>query len=537
MRHTLFQIATATCLLFAFQNCSKFSSQSGTVGALVGTPNTIHYSSQSVAASEVYDIIVIAGQSNAEGAGAGAFTDDHSQDGRIFQLGRYNEDNLKVLPATDALQNWHYYPGVPSAGFATSFAREYVKSKPGRKVLIVPAAKGSTSILEWENSGELYADMKMRVKHALSLNRENRVVAFLWHQGETDVDFIDRNNPAMPNAAVYGTRLQTLINSVRTDFAGGATPFPFLAGDFVPSWYADHQSKFDVRETTRSVLGRNTQAYYVSSYGLLSNYEANTSNEVIQSIHFSAQAGIDFGKRYFTVFNQKQSGPQGLLDEDLEQRINALYVAVLGREADSGGLHYSVIALHRHLTISELRGQMARSEEAKARINELYQKQARRLPTASELQQSQDLLASTWSLQNLKDYLAENPPPTKDVQITAFLTHLYLSALNRQPDQGGLAFWIEQYNAGRETCISLTRAVMTSPENVLRVQAINGGRAAQTTYVTRLYETSFWRAPDTGGLNFWVDELSRGFSVSDLDQTFLGSEEFKSVCASKGIRN
>ena len=62
--------------------------------------------------------------------------------------------------------------------------------------------------------------------YALSLNKDNRVIAFLWHQGEHDA--FEKNEPDR-----FKTQLAEILAGVRTRY--GAI-IPFIAGDFVSEW-------------------------------------------------------------------------------------------------------------------------------------------------------------------------------------------------------------------------------------------------------------------------------------------------------------
>jgi len=46
--------------------------------------------------------------------------------------------------------------------------------------------------------------------------------------------------------------------------------------------------------------------------------------------------------------------------------------------------------------------------------------------------------------------------------------------------------------------------------------------------VASLYEAALDRNPDVGGLNFWVNTYTKGQSVLDIAQNFIDSEEFTS---------
>ena len=98
---------------------------------------------------------------------------------------------------------------------------------------------------------------------------------------------------------------------------------------------------------------------------------------------------------------------------------------------------------------------------------------------------------------------------------------LYEATLARQPDPGGFDFWIGQLRSG----MSLTAAASGftgSPE----FQSTYGS-LDDTQFVTLLYNNVLHRAPDPGGLSFWLNQISTGESRSDVVLGFSESPEDK----------
>ena len=98
---------------------------------------------------------------------------------------------------------------------------------------------------------------------------------------------------------------------------------------------------------------------------------------------------------------------------------------------------------------------------------------------------------------------------------------LYEATLARQPDPGGFDFWIGQLRGG----MSLTTAASGftgSPE----FQSTYGS-LDDTQFVTLLYNNVLHRAPDPGGLSFWLNRISTGESRSDVVLGFSESPEDK----------
>jgi hypothetical protein len=237
--------------------------------------------------NEKFDIIIQAGQSNAQGTSFGPTDAPYQPDERVWYM---NEDDTFSLAAERVNGN------EVQGNFALPFAREYLNAgrlAEGRKLLILRAAIGGTGFLDnrWKLTDDLYLHMMEMIRTALALNPENRLVALLWHQGETD---------AIYNATYdqhYG-HLSTLLSTVRDTFA--APDLPFVAGDFVRHWEEDNQERCTpVVDAIRAVCRDLTPAAFVESDGLQSNDQALGTGD---TIHFSRRAIYELGKRYFEAF-------------------------------------------------------------------------------------------------------------------------------------------------------------------------------------------------------------------------------------------
>ena len=56
--------------------------------------------------------------------------------------------------------------------------------------------------------------------------------------------------------------------------------------------------------------------------------------------------------------------------------------------------------------------------------------------------------------------------------------------------------------------------------------AIDVGEGQNAGSTFRLYQAAFDRVPDQLGLSFWIDVMDRGFSLQDMAQAFVLSDEF-----------
>jgi hypothetical protein len=96
---------------------------------------------------------------------------------------------------------------------------------------------------------------------------------------------------------------------------------------------------------------------------------------------------------------------------------------------------------------------------------------------------------------------------------------LYQAAFNRQPDLGGQGFWIHQMRTGM-SLQALASYFYSSPE----FQATYGA-VSDEQFITLLYNNVLQRAPDAGGLDFWMLQVRNGMRRDDLLMTFSESPE------------
>ena len=266
--------------------------------------------------NEKLDIIILAGQSNAQGNGRGNEELHYKGNPKAFQLTtrhpvNYIEikgfDGTSIYPFLHQIEgdlifnelNEDYHDDRYNHGFYLSFADNYINEilDNDRKVIVVKTASGGTGFTDkmWTKDGEMYNRLFEMVDLTLSLNKENRVVALLWHQGECDLF------SKMP-IDVYKKNLISLFNDVRNKYG----TFPMLVGDFSKDWSDNKENK--KQASVYSNMFKNLPNDYslcgfVSSDGLASNGRVNNNDDFI---HFSRVGQIEFGERYFKVYKTLQ---------------------------------------------------------------------------------------------------------------------------------------------------------------------------------------------------------------------------------------
>ena len=98
---------------------------------------------------------------------------------------------------------------------------------------------------------------------------------------------------------------------------------------------------------------------------------------------------------------------------------------------------------------------------------------------------------------------------------------LYQAAFDRTPDAQGLGYWIRLMDQGMS--LGSVAREFTKSEEFIKAY---GTRPTNTDLVSTFYENILGRNPDTGGLNYWVGLLDKGLSnVPDVLANISESEE------------
>ncbi len=259
------------------------------------------------------DIIVLAGQSNAEGSGVGDVENPYTPCEEIKMLcGDFSAIVRQVEYGNDYLdlkvENDYYLKtaeervvdGKTYGNFALSFSCEYLKNDlpNDRKILIVNTPVGGTGFSKghWGKGDILYNRMMDMVKEALAMNPDNRLVAFLWHQGEHDA-FENAQFTIEEREEYYYGKFSELLTEFRGAFG---KEVPVVCAKFCKVWadaYAE-QCEAVYRATERAC----------KEYGkavVLDTYDLTNSDQVTgngDTVHFSRPALYELGKRYYKAY-------------------------------------------------------------------------------------------------------------------------------------------------------------------------------------------------------------------------------------------
>jgi hypothetical protein len=233
-----------------------------------------------------YNVILIIGQSNTHyGIGFDPVLDAPMSE--IKQLGRFRNENMRVIDATEPLH--HHTRQENKIGLGLAYAKLMHKYlKDNKEILIIPSAYAGTGFQNngWNQGNDLYEDAVKRVKHVISTNPENKLVSILWHQGENDV-----------GNSNYQKYLDDFIVNIRNDLE--AETVPFILGGMVPYWVRQRDS----RKNQQMIISSSTERHdYIGYADPESPFVIQKNNNNVDQIHYDAKGQRELANRYFEQF-------------------------------------------------------------------------------------------------------------------------------------------------------------------------------------------------------------------------------------------
>ena len=99
------------------------------------------------------------------------------------------------------------------------------------------------------------------------------------------------------------------------------------------------------------------------------------------------------------------------------------------------------------------------------------------------------------------------------IQEQNYIRAVFLETLDRQPDSGELTFYSSQFDSSVLDNYGIALSVLNST-------------AYRTRLITSFYQTYLLRAPDTAGLNYFLNLKAVGATDQQVQAIFLGSAEY-----------
>ncbi len=266
--------------------------------------------------SDAFDVVILAGQSNAVGFGAGETDDPFTPSEDMLEIKDpypiayfTNEEGKNILdmpfpPELDfSLLTDRFAYGRWNACLANTFCESYKKSghlKKGRKLLVIKTAVGGTGFIkkQWTDGGVCDEKMYHMINEAFKLSKNMRIVAFLWHQGEADAFDLPELS-AEERHRRYLTNFGEFVERIRERLGWD---FPIICGEFSRPWIENNKTACEaVLSAMRKVIERDGFGDVVSSEGLTQNASALGTTDIL---HFSRDGLNKFGRRYYAAYKR-----------------------------------------------------------------------------------------------------------------------------------------------------------------------------------------------------------------------------------------
>jgi hypothetical protein len=122
-------------------------------------------------------------------------------------------------------------------------------------------------------------------------------------------------------------------------------------------------------------------------------------------------------------------------------------------------------------------------------------------------------IAATAPVSNAVVVLLNQPPSPGGTPIEKYVTALYHDVLNRSPDPGGFAFWVNALSTGQLSRSQVSLMFFDSTEY-------------HGIVIDTFYEQILNRHADPGGRARWVAKLDAGVPESDVAIAFVTSVEY-----------
>ena len=206
--------------------------------------------------------------------------------------------------------------------------------------------------------------------------------------------------------------------------------------------------------------------------------------------------------------------------------VNQLYVDLLGRQADPGGLSFWTSQINNHLkTRSQAALGFFLSPEfnaASSLVTNCYLGILTRDPDMGGWLDWARAIRGGLTPSGLATAFLNSPEGQGHyggLDNAAFVNAAYVNVLRRPADSGGLAYWLGQLNSGALTRSSLLLAFIMSPEFI--------NRTGNRTIVDQLYMSLLRRQGENAGVAAWTSDLNSGVPLDTIINGFIASAEYR----------
>jgi hypothetical protein len=343
------------------------------------------------------------------------------------------------------------------------------------------------------------------------------------------------NGQFTASATFVSAGQQTLTVAGANNVQGGATvtvdPGPVMKFDLAVSTQNSHLGPTDTATITARDAQGNVATNYTGTVQMVLTDQNGAVLSAAQTHTFTAaDAGqvtlsarpLTFGPATLIVFDAADPSVNASANlaappvTPTELYVNSLYETLLGRAADFPGLIHFASQIDQGGSRMAVAQQIEGSTEYHTlQVTSLYENLLGREPDPAGLSAYVGLMDAGMSpedvaaaLLNSDEYRATHNAASN----TGYVTALYETILQREPDSGGLATYVGLLDhGGSRQAVALDLLHSTEAEAQL---------------VAGAYETLLNRAPDPTGQKLYVTQMQHGLGTADLFAALLASDEF-----------
>lgn len=253
-------------------------------------------------------LFILAGQSNM--SGRGDLPPKESIHPRIFVFGNDYRWKIAREPIDAAQGQVDLVSEDKEAAFGPglAFAMYLLKAKPDMAIGLIPCAKASTSITEWQRNlseRSLYGSCLKRIRAATTMGA---VAAMLFFQGESDALDPDRFSMRSPAASSYAEKFDTFVGDLRKDISLPSMPV-------VSAQIGTHKAPGDY--VNWEIVKEQQRRIKLACAAMITTDDLALADEV----HFTTESYRLIGQRYADAFLQLTAVSNGCDHHTLKTAI------------------------------------------------------------------------------------------------------------------------------------------------------------------------------------------------------------------------
>jgi hypothetical protein len=238
-------------------------------------------------------LFILAGQSNMSGRGAVPAALKHTNP-RVYVFGNDYQWKLAEEPVDSAAGQVDMVSEDRDAGMSPSlnFAETLLDPKPEWVIGLIPCAKNSTSLLEWQQNEDpksLYGSCLKRIREAMQIGTP---AGILFYQGETDTyDPVLYPHKKILPAEQWAGEFGQWVKAWRSDLGDANLPVVF--------------AQIGTNEDPRSLIHWEVIKKQQASVNLPNVRMIKTDDlELGDAVHLTVEGYIEVGRRFAEAFLQ-----------------------------------------------------------------------------------------------------------------------------------------------------------------------------------------------------------------------------------------